>query len=174
MRIACGKVKERIFARNCEIRVIKNDAAKELNEKVHLQGHRNAKVTYGLFYNNELVQLMSFSKRKNGGDGDWEIIRGCPGSNNIVVGGVSKLFKHFVDDYHPTSVFSYCDYNKFNGKSYEELGMEYVGSTGPDLTYIIKGKAYKRQYSNYANIKDKIDYRIWGAGSKKYLLKFSH
>ena len=173
LRIACGKVKERIFARNCDIRVIKNDVAKELNEKVHLQGHRNAKVTYGLFYNNELVQLMSFSKRKNGGDGDWEIIRGCPGSNNIVVGGVSKLFKHFVDDYHPTSVFSYCDYNKFNGKSYEELGMEYVGSTGPDLTYIIKGKAYKRQYSNYTNIKDKIDYRIWGAGSKKYLIKFA-
>ena len=23
--------------------------------------------------------------------------------------------------------------------------------------------------SNYKNIKDKVDYRIWGAGSKKYL-----
>lgn len=40
---------------------------------------------------------------------------------------------------------------------------------GIDLTYIIKGKPFKRQYSNYKNIKDKVDYRIRGAGSKKYL-----
>ena len=169
LRITCGKVNERIYARNCEVKIIKNKEARLLNDKVHLQNHRNAKVTYGLFYKNELVQLMSFSKRKKGLDTDWEIIRGCPGSNNIVIGGVSKLFKHFVKDYNPTSIFSYCDFNKFNGKSYEELGMKFIGSTGPDLTYIIKGKCFKRQYSNYKNIKDKIDYRIWGAGSKKYL-----
>lgn len=169
LRIACGKVSERIYARNCEVKIIRNKEARLLNDKVHLQNHRNAKVTYGLFYKNELVQLMSFSKRKKGLDTDWEIIRGCPGSNNIVIGGVSKLFKHFVKDYNPTSVFSYCDFNKFNGKSYEELGMKLIGSTGPDLTYIIKGKCFKRQYSNYKNIKDKVDYRIWGAGSKKYL-----
>ena len=171
LRIACGKVKEKIYARNCDVRIISNKEAKELNGRVHLQGHRNAKVTYGLFYKNKLVQLMSFSKMKKGSDSDWEIIRGCPGSNNIVIGGVSKLFKHFIKDYNPTSIFSYCDFNKFNGKSYEELGMKYIGSTGPDLTYIIKGKIFKRQHSNYKNIKDKIDYRLWGAGSKKYLWK---
>lgn len=169
LRIACGKVTKKIYARNCEIKQIDNSAAKELNEAVHLQGHRNAKVTYGLFHNGKLVQLMSFSKRKKGTGDDWEIIRGCPGSNNIVIGGVSKLFYHFVKDYNPKSIFSYCDFNKFNGKSYEELGMKFVGSTGPDLTYIIKGQAFKRQYSNYKLIKGNVDYRIWGAGSKKYL-----
>jgi hypothetical protein len=169
IKIACGKVEEKIYARNCEVRQISNKEASKLNNKVHLQNHRNAKVTYGLFYNNRIVQLMSFSKKKKGNNGDWEIIRGCPGSNNIVIGGVSKLFKHFINDYNPNSIFSYCDFNKFNGKSYEELGMKFIGSTGPDLTYIIKGKAFKRQYSNYKNIKDKVDYRIWGSGSKKYI-----
>lgn len=171
LRISCGKVLEKIYARNCDIRVIRNKEAKLLNDKVHLQNHRNAKVTYGLFYHNELVQLMSFSKRKKGSANDWEIIRGCPGSNNIVIGGVSKLFKHFIKDYNPDSIFSYCDFNKFNGKSYEELGMKYIGNTGPDITYVINSKIVKRQYSNYKNIKDKVDYRIWGAGSKKYLWK---
>lgn len=169
LRISCGKVKEKIYARNCDIKRIDNKQAKELNNKVHLQGHRNAKVTYGLFYKGELVQLMSFSKRKKGTINDWEIIRGCPGSNNIVIGGVSKLFKHFINDYNPISIFSYCDFNKFNGKSYIELGMKYIGNTGPDLTYIVKGQIFKRQYSNYKNIKDKVDYRIWGSGSKKYI-----
>ena len=116
---------------------------------------------------------MSFSKARyseNNKEGNnWEIIRGCPGSNNIVIGGVSKLFKHFVRNYNPDSVFSYCDFNKFNGKSYEELGMKFMGYTGYDLKYIIKDKVYNRQHSNYKNIKDKIDARIYGAGSKKYL-----
>jgi hypothetical protein len=62
--IALGRVKTKIYARNCEIKQITNKEAKVLNEKIHLQGHRNAQVTYGLFYNNQLVQLMSFSHIK--------------------------------------------------------------------------------------------------------------
>lgn len=174
LRIACGQVKNKIYARKCEIRVITNKEAKPFNELTHLQGHRNAKVTYGLFYNNELVQLMSFSKLRYNknivkGSNNWEIIRGCPGSNNIVIGGVGKLFSHFIKDYNPDNIFSYCDFNKFNGKSYEEIGMKFIGYTGYDLKYIIGGKVYNRQHGNYKNIKDKIDARIYGAGSKKYL-----
>lgn len=174
LRIACGKVESRIYARKCDVRKIENKEARPFNEFTHLQGHRNAKVTYGLFYNNELVQLMSFSKlryNKNEirGENNWEIIRGCPGSNNIVIGGVSKLFSHFIRDYNPDSVFSYCDFNKFNGKSYEELGMKFIGYTKYDLKYIINDKVYNRQHSNYKNIKDSIDARIYGAGSKKYV-----
>lgn len=174
LRIACGKVKSRIYARKCDVRKIENKEARPFNEFTHLQGHRNAKVTYGLFYNDNLVQLMSFSKlryNKNEikGENNWEIIRGCPGSNNIVIGGVSKLFSHFIRDYNPDNVFSYCDFNKFNGKSYEELGMKFIGYTSYDLKYIIGGKVYNRQHGNYKNIKDKIDARIYGAGSKKYL-----
>lgn len=152
-----------------------NREAKSFNEATHLQGHRNAQVTYGLFYKDELVQLMSFSRTKYNknlkDENSWEIIRGCPGSNNIVIGGVSKLFSHFVKDYNPSIVFSYCDFNKFNGRSYEELGMKFIGYTGYDLKYIINGKVYNRQHGNYKNIKDTIDARIYGAGSKKYLWK---
>lgn len=174
LRIACGQVRDKIYARKCEIKIITNKEAKPFNELTHLQGHRNAQVTYGLFYKGELVQLMSFSKvryNKNTieGSNNWEIIRGCPGSNNIVIGGVSRLFSHFIKDYNPDNVFSYCDFNKFNGKSYEELGMKFVGYTGYDLKYIICGKVYNRQHRNYKNIKDKIDARIYGSGSKKYL-----
>lgn len=166
LRIALGKVRERIYARDCEIRQITNKEAKVLNNKVHLQNHRNAKVTYGLFYNNELVQLMSFSHHKNY---EWEIVRGCPGSNNIVIGGVSKLFKHFIRDYSPKEIFSYCDFNKFDGKSYEALGMKFIDYTGPDMKYIIKDSVINRQPAKYKEIKNSIDARIYGAGSLKYL-----
>lgn len=175
LKIALGLPGKRIYARQCEIREITNEEAKVLNNAVHLQGHRNAQVTYGLFYHDELVQLMSFSKthynRNLKGDNSWEIIRGCPGSNNIIVGGVSKLFSHFIKEHNPDEVFSYCDFNKFDGRSYEAIGMRFIGYTGPDKTYLIDGVAYKRNPSKYKEYKEKAEAVIWGAGSKKYLWK---
>lgn len=174
LSIALDACSRRIYARQCEIKQITNKEAAVLNNKVHLQGHRNAQVTYGLFYKNELVQLMSFSKtkyNKNLKDANsWEIIRGCPGSNNIVVGGVSKLFKHFIADYNPSSIFSYCDFNKFNGKSYEELGMKFIGYTGPDMKWVLPdGSVINRLPHRHAELKSRARGKIYGSGSKKYV-----
>lgn len=173
LNIALGKFNSKIYARECSIKKINNKEASILNNKVHLQGHRNAQVTYGLYYNNELVQLMSFSKSKYNknlnGNNEWEIIRGCPGSNNIVIGGVSKLFKHFIKDYNPSKIFSYCDFNKFNGVSYEKLGMSFIGYTGPDLHYFMGYNVVKRNPSKYQFNKENCLGKIWGAGSKKYV-----
>ena len=163
LKIAFGKVENRIYARNCEIREITNREAKPFNEANHLQGHRNAQITYGLFYKDKLVQLMSFSKH------EWEIIRGCPGSNNVVVGGVSKLFKHFVRENNPSQVFSYADFNKFDGEGYLALGMKFIGYSGPDLRWVIDGKVIPRCPSRHKEYKESADAIIWGAGSKKFL-----
>ena len=170
LRIACKKTPKRVFARQCDIRIITNKEARLFNELNHLQGHRNAQITYGLFYEEELVQLMSFSKHRKY---EWEIVRGCPASNNIVVGGVSKLFRHFVEEYHPKNVFSYCDFNKFDGRGYEELGMRFIGYTGPDMKYIIKGSVVNRNPAHSKEYKKDCDAMLWGAGSKKYLWEAS-
>lgn len=169
--IALGKVTNRIYARNCIVKQITNNEAKEFSNKTHLQGHRKASITYGLFYNNELVQLMSFAKTANAksNGAEWEIIRGCPGSNNIVIGGVSKLFKHFIKDFNPGSIFSYCDFNKFDGKSYEALGMTFIGYTGPDKYWIVNDRMIPRSPNKYKELKEQAQGILWGAGSKKYI-----
>ena len=173
LRIALGKVKTRIYARQCEIRQITNKEARPFNEKGHLQNHKQAEVTYGLFYNNKLVQLMSFSRNKYNrnlkSDTEWSIERGCPGSNNIVVGGVEKLFKHFIQDYNPTKIFSYCDFNKFDGRSYEAIGMKFDGYTGPDKYWIKDGQMIRRSPNLYQYYKQNADGVLYGSGSKKYI-----
>ena len=180
--IAIGNPKK-IYARQCEIRKISNDEAKKLNNAIHLQGHRNAQVTYGLFYNNELVQLMSFSQMKWNrnlkNDNEWEIIRGCPGSNNIVVGGCSKCFKHFIKDYNPNVIFSYCDANLFNGASYKAIGMCFAGNTGKNKWWILDeedpnththGWVIPRNPAKYKEYKQRSHNTIiWGAGSDRYV-----
>lgn len=172
--IALGRVQNKIYARNCVVRQITNAEALELNKSIHLQGHRAAQVTYGLFYQDKLVQLMSFSKTKYNKnlktDNSWEIIRGCPGSNSLVVGGVSKLFKAFILEYSPDAVFSYCDFNKFSGSSYEAIGMKFIGYTGPDMKWLIgHDMVVNRKPRKHAELKDIAITQIYGAGSKKYL-----
>lgn len=165
--IAFGKVENRIYARNCEIREITNKEAKPFNEANHLQGHKNAQITYGLFYKDQLMQLMSFSFNKK--QNWWEIERGCPGSNNIIVGGVSKLFKHFIKENDPDRIFSYCDFNKFDGSGYEKIGMRFIGLTKPDMKWVINGEVYNRNPSRHKELKENSEARIFGSGSKKYL-----
>ena len=174
LRLALGYGYSKIGARQCEVRKITNKEAEDFNNKNHLQGHRNAQVTYGLYYKDELQQLMSFSKTKYNRnlkkDNEWEIIRGCPGSNNQVIGGVSKLFKAFVKEYNPSAVFSYCDFNKFDGKSYEILGMKFMGYTGPDKFYVDKsGYKIMRNPKKRKELEESCNYIIYGAGSKKYM-----
>ena len=177
IKLNLNMIDRKLYARNCIIREISNSEAKEFNDKNHLQGHRPAQVTLGLFFHGELVQLMSFSRSKYNrnlkGANSWEIIRGCPGSDSLVIGGVSKLMKHFIRTYRPESLFSYCDFNKFNGQSYTLSGMKFIGLTGPDKKYVIGNQVVNRNPARYQELKDKIEMTIYGAGSKKYLLDLS-
>lgn len=156
----------KIYARNCSVKKLPNLSIKSFVDLNHLQGHRNASIAYGLFYKDELIQIMSFSKNKKY---EWEIIRECTKLNTQVIGGVSKLFSHFIQDYNPNEVFSYCDFNKFTGNSYKKLGMDFIGYTQPDLSFIIDGKVYKRNPTKNKEQQEISEAKIYGAGSKKFL-----
>ena len=47
--------------------------------------------------------------------------------------------------------------------------MKFIGYTGPDKTWLIKGITQKRSASHYQEYKKEADAIIWGAGSKRYL-----
>ena len=83
-----------------------------------------------------------------------------------VMKNVSKLFKHFVADYTPSKVFSYCDFNKFDGNSYLALGMHFIGYTGPNKRWLINGTAIEQNPKKYKELK--CNNIIWGSGSLKF------
>lgn len=68
---------------NVKLRKIENASVGDFITENHLQGFRKANVCYGLFKDGELLQIMSFAHHEKY---QWEIIRGCLGSNNLVVG----------------------------------------------------------------------------------------
>ena len=157
---------EKIYARKCLIKIPTKTELKDFLNKNHLQRFRGSSKEYGLYYNNELVQVMTFAKNKKY---DWEIIREVSSLNKNIIGGNSKLFKHFLRIENPKSVFSYCDFNKFTGKGYEKIGMEFIGYTTPDMKWIIGDTVVNRNPSKNSLLRESADSQIFGAGSKKYL-----
>lgn len=98
-----------------------------LNEH-HYQGYFPSKVCFGLYdNNNELVELMSFGKPRFNKHYDYELLRLCTKSDDLVYGGASKLFKHFTSLYNG-SIISYCNKSLFTGKVYEAIGFVELGT----------------------------------------------
>lgn len=138
-------ISQKIYARKCAVKQISSEEYKEFCEKNHIQGYVPAKVKLGLFYNDELIQVESFSKPRFSKKYEWELIRECSKIGLSVVGGKSKLFKHFLRNYSPKSVVSYCDRSMFTGSSYiKALGMELVGTTSPSYSYYKNGRLLSR------------------------------
>lgn len=173
----------RIYARNCELRVLSTEKYREFCELNHIQGYKKASIKLGLFYKDELVQIASFGKVNNRGKAvttnknyDYEWVRGCPASLNYVVGGTSKLFKYFIKNYTPSSVLCYADWNLFNGRGYKECGFELMGYTGPDKFYVTADHHYIRKGRDPYNYKELMNLvqsnKLWlcyGAGSMRFI-----
>lgn len=140
----------KIYARKCQIREVSYLESKEFLEHNHLQGNSsNGKIRLGLYFNDELVSLMTFcSLRKNLGqqhkDGEFELLRFCNKCGCTVVGGASKLFKTFIERYTPSRVISYSDKRWGCGAVYYALGMDLTHTSSPSYYYVIQRKRYNR------------------------------
>lgn len=130
------KSKEKIYARSCSISLIDKEITKKFLEVNHIQGAIPSSINIGLFYKNELVQLMTFGKPRYNKQYEWELLRLCSKKYYNIIGGASKLFKYFIKNYKPKSVVSYCDRRIFTGKIYEKLGFLRQGLAKPNYSYI--------------------------------------
>ena len=126
------KDKESIYARKCELKEpTKQETDLFLNEN-HLQGTcKGQTIRIGLYYNNELIQVMTFGKPRYNKKYEYELLRLCTKNGYKVVGGAERCFKHFIDDKNPDTIISYCDFSKFNGDIYTTLGFVKNKNTNP-------------------------------------------
>lgn len=128
----------KIFARKCEVRSVSYKESSNFEIENHIQGTAMSKIRYGLYYNNELVTLMTFGVPRFDKKSQWEIIRMCSKQNLLIIGGASKLFQHFIKTYSPQNIMSYCDIRYGTGNVYDKLGMIYKRNTAPGFVWIDK------------------------------------
>lgn len=129
-----------VYARDCTISTLDKNAYMRFCELYHLQGSAQAQIIYGLHYNNELVQIMSFGKPRFNSNYDYELIRLCIKTDFNILGGSERLFKHFINDINPKSVISYCDISKFSGNVYNKLGFKLNKTSNPGYVWVEPSK----------------------------------
>lgn len=176
----------KIFGRKCEIKSISYSESCDFLEKNHIQGKDKSSIRIGLYFNDELVSVMTFCKSRFDKKIQYEMSRFCNKLNTSVIGGASKLFKHFVKNYNPSTIVSYSDRRFFNGNVYGQLGFKFIHTTPPNYFYQKRRHLFNRQsfqkhklpkllsnfdpkLTEWENMKNNGYDRIWDCGNLKYV-----
>ncbi len=185
---------KRIFARNCEVKIINNTECESFLKENHIQGNSVSSIKLGLYDNGTLISVMTLSHpRLNMGNklnklDEYELNRYS--SNCIVVGGAGKLLSHFIKIYKPKKIISYADrrWTYYKSNLYEKIGFKKVSDGAPNYWYMNK-KKYLHRFHRFSFRKNVLSKklqsfdsnltewenmqlngydRIWDCGSLKY------
>lgn len=151
IRNLLGLTTNKIHARKCEIKKITNEDALTFCLKNHIQGKGQANKSYSLYYENNLVSVMTFSlpsasKAGKKKDYDWELNRFCSLLDTVVMGGANKLLAAFRKDYPKDRIITFCDLRWGNGKVYENMGFKFLYRTRPNYYYIGESTNWERKH----------------------------
>ena len=175
---ALGVNEHKLFARNLDIEERPSNSMKDFFNKNNIQGFRGGKVAICLVdkitrqvYMSYIMGNAFFGKGKY----EWEVIRGATELGYTVIGGASKIWKYFINNYDPNSCVYYIDYNYFNGSSMKNLSnIKFLQTQFSFKNYWVKeGIVKNRQPNKHKEIKELekqgLVYPIYNAGTKVYV-----
>ena len=118
-----------IYARKCILKELDSKTCNDFLNTNHIQGKSTASIRIGLYNDNELVAVMTFSTPRINMGGkkhkqQWELVRFCNKLNTRVIGGASKLLKYFIKEYNPNSIISFSMNDISDGDLYKKLGFK--------------------------------------------------
>lgn len=133
---------KRIHARKTSVVAINQQQADVFLEVNHIQGSARSKYRFALIADQEMVAVACFSSlrlmkhNKPEGYRSAEVVRFASLSGFTVIGGFSKVLKHFIAQLAPNDIMSYADRDWSNGSVYEQAGFEQVAVTPPSDIYV--------------------------------------
>lgn len=145
-----GIYRERIGARKCIIKEISSKICNEFLLHNHIQGPTKANVHLGMYYDNSLISVMTFGKKRSGmgnkikKEGEYELSRFCSLLNTQVIGGAEKMLDYFISHFQPSKIYSFSSNDISNGNLYKKLGFK---ETRINSSYwYIDGRTFKRYH----------------------------
>lgn len=166
-----------IYGRKTIVKKITQPVADNFLNQNHLQGSTNAKIKLGLFFEDRLVSVATFTWGRKFYAEDkvllsFGLIRHCNLNQHSVIGGLSKLLKHFINEYKPDDIMTFVDLDWSEGLTYRQLGFELIEKTEPE-TFFINPENLIRYYPHHLeplglNPSDLI--QIQNSGNNKYKL----
>lgn len=154
VRYRYGLIKDRIYARRLKIEEIHDfSKVRKFLDENHIQGCVMSGINLALVNEGQIISLMTFMKNKN--EGEYNLQRFCSRINTVVVGGASKLFKHFIKKYNPDKVITYGDVRFVDthliNSMYITLGFHYSHTSKPNYWYTKDGGGlqFRRKFQRY-------------------------
>jgi hypothetical protein len=190
-----GITPNKFYARDCVVKEVGTKEGRAFEEENCFYGKRGASLSLGLYLKKDkngvkkdtLVMLYTFGRNFFGKTNDTiEVLRVGTLKFSYVIGGASKLLKHFIKNYkvieigkHKVDVKElkfYSDYDHNIGNSMGILGFEFNGySKGGFINYWVEsGKVKGREPMRHKWVMEQIRlgkcYSIPNAGVKTYIL----
>lgn len=182
----------KIYARKCIIKEISPQEKNSFLNQYHIQGEDRSQIKLGLFYEDELVAVMTFSSprvslgAKKSNNNTYELSRYS--SSYYIVGGADKLLTYFIKHYNPSSIYSYSD-NRWTDPSnnmYLKMGFTIQSTSLANYFYTkdFTQRLHRYNFNKYNlkkmgadtdnktefKIMDELGYtRIWDCGTTKYI-----
>jgi len=186
LKAKLGYSNKKIYARKCIIKEISSKKSNRFLEMNHIQGKDNAPIRYGLFYKDELVQVVTFKRSHRSKDKYIELKRSATILNTTVVGGFSKLLK-YSKSIIKEDIITFADrrYSKLDN-IYLKTGM-YLDTIKPNHFYINGDKLESREKYQKHKLEDILEvyddnktamenchnngiFEIYDSGNYKYVL----
>ena len=153
-----GIYDKRIYARKCIVKEVSNKESNTFCNLYHIQGKCNSSINIGLYYQNELLSIMTFGKRKITNTIDFELLRFCCKNNYQIIGGASKILKYFLNKYNIQKLKTYADIRYSNGNLYKKLGFTLKNISSPSYWYFNNNTIkYHRSIFMKHKLKDKLE-----------------
>lgn len=131
-----GSTKNRIMARDTEVREVPTAEAAAFLNSNHLQGTVGSRVKLGCYHQGQLVAIATFGiPRYGAAEGSFELLRFANVMHTTVVGGFSKLLTHFRRNYNLSHLISFADRRWSSGNMYAKSGFELTRTSNPNYFY---------------------------------------
>jgi predicted GNAT family N-acyltransferase len=178
----------KIHARKCEVNLIEMNELRKFCDLYHIQkSNRLGIIGWGIYYNNELMGVLSLGKHHRQNSEEIILDRLCFKSNIRINGGASKLFNSAIkwakEQLKINEIISYSDNRLSKGNVYEKLNFKLDKELKPDYFYLNKNnpliykskQSQKKSNTNCPNektekefCKEKDLFQVYDAGKKRW------
>lgn len=134
------QLNKKVFARKCTVKKISKEQASVFLDLYHIMNSTQSAYNYGLFLEDELLAVCSFSKgrkmiRLPEHLRSYELIRFCTKEGFTITGGLTKIIKTFCREREVGDIMTYVDKQFSSGEAFVKAG--FVLHSETELLYFL-------------------------------------
>lgn len=156
----------RVFARKCQIVKLDKKAGQQFFDDNHLMG-KGRGTAYALTYDNYILSSIIIRKTR---DKNYEISRFCHKLGHQVIGGFSRLIKHFLRNHDCKLLTTFIDRRYGSGDYLTDLGFEFINCS-PSFSWTDTKECVHRMRFRGNTGYEKGFIKIWDCGQARYDLQ---